>query len=85
MAFISPKDSPNGTSLLAVANEVSGTTTLFEITSAPQQQFNILFTGSGDRLLAGAGKDILFAGKGGSILTGGDGRDQFWIGYNGLL
>ena len=31
MTFISPEDSPNGKALLAVANEVSGTTTLYEI------------------------------------------------------
>ena len=33
MKFIPKKDSPNGKPLLAVANEVSGTTTLFELTS----------------------------------------------------
>ncbi|WP_228372735.1 choice-of-anchor I family protein [Demequina maris] len=33
LAFIAAEDSPSGTPLLAVANEVSGTTTLFEITT----------------------------------------------------
>ena len=33
LKFISKSDSPNGKALLAVANEVSGTTTLFELTS----------------------------------------------------
>ena len=35
MAFIKEKDSPTGKPLLAVAHEVSGTTTVFEITRKP--------------------------------------------------
>ena len=35
MAFVSADDSPNGRALLLVGNEISGTTTVYEITAAP--------------------------------------------------
>ncbi|NES21769.1 MAG: calcium-binding protein, partial [Symploca sp. SIO3E6] len=70
IVFISAADSPTGSALLAVANEVSGTTTLFDIES------NITQAGStGENLVGTDGNDFLFGGPGNDTITGGLGDD----------
>ncbi len=81
LAFIAPDDSPNGEPLLVVANEVSGSTTLFrpEVHGAEK-------TGTeGDDTLEGTigndtldglgGNDSLDGGDGNNSLVGGEGDD----------
>lgn len=67
LTFIAAEDSPNGKPLLAVANEVSGTTTLFEIA-------NTLNGTAGKNSFDG--DDLLYGGSGNNTLTGGDGKEQ---------
>jgi 2',3'-cyclic-nucleotide 2'-phosphodiesterase/3'-nucleotidase/5'-nucleotidase len=98
--FIAAEDSPNGKPLVVTANEVSGTTTVFEITVAKddaEKSVGELIFGSenkdeieadtGDTLFAGADNDILdaSAGSGGNRLYGSIGNDTLFAGNNDRL
>ncbi len=89
LAFIPASDSPNGKPMLAVANEESNTTTLYEIsentvsgtdgddTSAGTDKNDFIDTGDGnDTIDPGAGNDIVNAGAGDDNITSGQGNNQ---------
>ncbi|MBE9189104.1 choice-of-anchor I family protein [Gloeocapsopsis crepidinum LEGE 06123] len=100
LTFISAEDSPNGKPLIVAANEVSGTTTVFEITvnsdGTPEpigelifgtETDDELFANISDTVFAGAGNDIVDAstGGGGNQLYGGDGDDELFAGSGDRL
>ena len=81
LAFIKAEDSPRGTAMLAVANEVSGTTSLYEINFQGMvfngnNEANGFFGTDGDDVFNGRGGDDKMNGKiGNDTLSGGEGRD----------
>ncbi|NET35960.1 MAG: hypothetical protein F6K19_28690 [Cyanothece sp. SIO1E1] len=78
LVFIAAEDSPNSQPLLAVGNEVSGTTTLFEITPefTGTADDDLLEGTISDDLIAGLdGDDTLLGAAGDDTLDGGEGTD----------
>ena len=72
LEFISAENSPNGQPLLAVANALSGTTTIYQI-----QVPGLLIEGAEDneQLNGGTGNDTIDGGKGNDTIIGGAGDD----------
>lgn len=89
LQFIAADESPNGKPMLAVANEESNTTTLYEIsdntitgtdgddTSTGTDKNDFIDTGDGnDTIDPGAGNNIVIAGAGDDNITSGQGNNQ---------
>ena len=89
LTFISAEDSPNGEPLLAVSNEVSGSTTLFAIDTdfSPQtivgddKNNNLVGTFNNDFIYGFGGDDKIDGGDGDDFIQGGEGNDLIDGGY----
>ncbi|AFY57726.1 putative extracellular nuclease [Rivularia sp. PCC 7116] len=79
LEFIAADESPNGKPMLAVANEVSNTTTLYEIFdntfSGDDGDNTITGNDTNDFIDAGAGNDTINPGTGNDIVNAGPGDD----------
>ena len=79
LVFIAAADSPTGRPLLAAANEVSGTTTLYDVGPAirgSDRKDDIKGTDSADFILGEAGEDKLEGKKGSDTIFGGADKDD---------
>jgi 2',3'-cyclic-nucleotide 2'-phosphodiesterase (5'-nucleotidase family) len=80
LKFISPEESPTGRALLAVTNEVSGTTTLYDFGSIIPgvdgvDNADTVGTEANDLIEAGDGNNTAAGELGADIILGGDGND----------
>jgi Ca2+-binding RTX toxin-like protein len=80
LVFIAAEDSPTGRPLLAVANEVSGSTTLYDFgtnatSGTSASEVLVGAADSDDLLLALAGDDTVAGELGADVIFGGDGDD----------
>ena len=79
LTFISAENSPGGRPLLAVTNEVSGSTTVYDFGSdaiiGTADSETLLGTDNNDVILAEAGDDLVAGLLGDDIIDGGEGDD----------
>ncbi|MDY6803309.1 MAG: choice-of-anchor I family protein [Cyanobacteriota bacterium] len=96
LTFIPAEDSPDGRALLVAANEVSGTTTIYQVSKTRQvegsndpdtiegsvDEGRVNGGGGDDRISGGGGRDTLIGGNGDDNINGNRGSDRLF-GQNG--
>ncbi|MFC6488846.1 choice-of-anchor I family protein [Nitratireductor sp. GCM10026969] len=86
LTFIAAEDSPNGVPMLAVSNEVSGTTTLYQINFSGEEirggrrDDELTGTAGNDEIDGRNGNDEIMGLAGNDELKGGNGRDEIFGG-----